>query len=1803
MRNDLAVNFETFYFFNLLDKIEKTGRNTYDDTQLNYLEKFLDYLSESDTASSSIEKLIRFKSTSDLSIFFSDILEHIKKMKPENAIEKIDTYSLDFLEIFKVLIKDEEWKSHFKELGIAETEVEDSSEKELSEELSFKEYCDFVIDSKLKSYIPKIPSEQQPLFNEFLETTLKDPSLADKLQQKIQNEKVTKFVELNAALFDGQTKTRNLENYIQNFNSDIEKWSLLFKEIFEENTNELKELLFPQVVEEREEEYEGVEELINETEEESLKTDEIESSATDIDNLVDRMEGIQKSQETHKFSDEEKNRRKLLKDYIISEVESYKEELFSSLRKLSDEANDIQSENKLLEDLKYFKDLGQIHSYAGIELVGGDLLKLFESVFRNDQSVSPQMLKNVENIFQILPDYVDSSISSESENHISDIRNELKNLSSIIGDEEQISLEHKTTLKETFNEILDRKIKIIRGKFDRQSIQLWNENDLSELSSTLDNIFFWSNILKLNHVVNAINLLKQLLLTPIREKLTPQNIKSITRFIDFMVKEYSNTDTELWISATDNLREILSDFENVSISDAIVAFEEVTKKQIYLLLKKIEQSQVSSIEVFAEALPDFFGKLGINASLIKNQELKKSTSIILDKLDEVLPYFSALESNEKERLKPYLEELLVQFDGVMIKPVNFDRLSNYFTDLQNQLSESKDEVITKTEPEAETKDKYDTITDADIQIAFVEEAKKYVENIQNNISKLEIEDNKDLWNEIGVVLHTLKGSAQMVGKTGIAQLTKTFEELTNLVIEGKIPKNEETFKLMKNAAESIYRTIDDPAHFSEELNEQFSNYSKSFTEEKPAEKSKQVSKDTAFLSEDELVHEEESSEIIELTEHDPELLEIFNDEVSNNIKLVDQNLDSFEKFAYDKGMMQDVDRAVHEICSAAKMLGLVEIGDLSEKLEKIVDLIYQQKITNIKEVIPLLRKGMLVIRELTLHSKIEQDFYEEVEEEIELILEGITQPGQAAKTMEKPVAQEGKPEGITNQVWEAFFQEAAELCEDINYLILELEKNPENKELKHHLMRSIHTLKGSAAMVYAHKIETLVHLSEEVFEKYSKDNLPLTTDVFDVLLQVLDEVNYILTALKTFKQEDTQNYEEINKKLTQIIETEEKTEIDKDTKVSEPQKAEPPVKKIEKEQPRKVTQTEQTYIRLNINQMNHLLNLAAELVISHTQFKNQLDGLKNISPAMDMELKLFDETKEHLDSILKLEQKIQETLSSIQDVQPGVQESVKNQLVNIQKILGKFQAFQSEIDTFSHSLKSSSLTYDENIQKLNKLSNELLDEIIQARLVPIQLLFKRFQRPIRDMSHQIGKKIKLVIKGEDTELDRSLVEELYNPLIHIIRNAIDHGIETEKERKENKKDPEGLLEIRAFRDRNQVTIEIKDDGKGIDLDTVKKSALEKELVSPNEIENMTEDEVLELLFYPGFSTMAEVTLVSGRGVGLDAVKSDIEKIKGDIRIYSENGQGTTVVIRVPISLSVIQSMLVNVSDHTYSIPLSQVEETLNIEPKDFIKKKEDFFLLYKTKEIPLVLLSKLLGLRDSKASEASMKNKKPVIITFDRGNYVALLVDDIIRREEILIKSLGPTLKRLKYFTGGSIMAEGRVVLVIDVPQIIQETLKAKPDTVYNEPVVSPRPKRDTKRISLKKKKDTQKIIEDRKPSILVVDDSLSIRKYLNGILTKKGFSISTARNGLEALDLLKDKKFDLIITDLEMPQVSGYELIETIRLDEQHNDTPIIVLTGRASEDFKNLTTELGADAYIIKPFKDQELFDEIENHIRYNK
>ncbi len=457
------------------------------------------------------------------------------------------------------------------------------------------------------------------------------------------------------------------------------------------------------------------------------------------------------------------------------------------------------------------------------------------------------------------------------------------------------------------------------------------------------------------------------------------------------------------------------------------------------------------------------------------------------------------------------------------------------------------------------------------------------------------------------------------------------------------------------------------------------------------------------------------------------------------------------------------------------------------------------------------------------------------------------------------------------------------------------------------------------------------------------------------------------------------------------------------------------------------------------------------------------------------------------------------------------------------------------------------------------------------------------------------------MSGEQTELDRTLIDDLYEPLLHLIRNAIDHGLETAEERLAAGKPAEGLLQIKAIRDRNQVIIEVKDDGRGIDLEKIKAKAIQKGYITEKDARNMSEQELYEFLFYPGFTTASETTLVSGRGVGLDAVKSQIEKAKGDIRMHTELGKGTTFSIRVPISLSVIQSMLVDVSGHVYSIPLLQVEETLNIKGQDLIRENNHYYIRYRERKIPVILLAELLKVNQQNEFTVSPVADYPLIMIQDEGQRMGVLVDRIIRREEILIKSLGPGLRRLKYISGGSIMADGQVVLVLDIHQIIQDVLKTSTEKapVEKEVPIIDVPEAEKEEAAPPVQISRIKHVSGRKPVALIVDDSLSIRKYISELLNQHGYVTDTARNGYEALELLKRQEFDILITDLEMPKLSGYELIETLRYEKRYNHLPIIVLTGRSGDSFKQLTKELGADAFIAKPFKDRELLEQLNNYI----
>jgi two-component system chemotaxis sensor kinase CheA len=351
-----------------------------------------------------------------------------------------------------------------------------------------------------------------------------------------------------------------------------------------------------------------------------------------------------------------------------------------------------------------------------------------------------------------------------------------------------------------------------------------------------------------------------------------------------------------------------------------------------------------------------------------------------------------------------------------------------------------------------------------------------------------------------------------------------------------------------------------------------------------------------------------------------------------------------------------------------------------------------------------------------------------------------------------------------------------------------------------------------------------------------------------------------------------------------------------------------------------------------------------------------------------------------------------------------------------------------EIDKDSNNSKRK-----EAIEYLERITTNLHDTVMKVRMVPIENIFNRFPRVVHDLSRELVKDIDLVIEGSETELDRTVIDEIGDPLIHLVRNSVDHGIETPEERLKKGKKRQGIVKLKAYHDGNNVTIEISDDGKGIDSDKVLQNAIDKGLVKEEQRSKLNEQDIISFLFHPGFSTKEKISDISGRGVGLDVVKTKIESLGGNIEVKTKKDQGTTFVIRMPLTLAIMQALLVEVADEEFAIPLNAIREIVLIQKSEVKKVQKLDAVLIRGNVVPIVRLDKIMGLESKKISSDEF-----ILVIVKKGERdVGLVVDGLIGQQEIVIKSLGKFLKNIRYIAGATILGDGRVALILDINNLL----------------------------------------------------------------------------------------------------------------------------------------------------------------------
>jgi len=492
---------------------------------------------------------------------------------------------------------------------------------------------------------------------------------------------------------------------------------------------------------------------------------------------------------------------------------------------------------------------------------------------------------------------------------------------------------------------------------------------------------------------------------------------------------------------------------------------------------------------------------------------------------------------------------------------------------------------------------------------------------------------------------------------------------------------------------------------------------------------------------------------------------------------------------------------------------------------------------------------------------------------------------------------------------------------------------------------------------------------------------------------------------------------------------------------------------------------------------------------------------------------------------------------------------------------------------------------DGDIDEFTKLAHRLQDEITQARMVPIGNLYTRLSRTVRDAAKAVNKKVELTLAGAETELDNNIIQQISDPLIHLVRNAVAHGLERDEERYEQGKSDSGNVAVRAYHRGNHIYIEVEDDGRGIDYEKVRKTAVEHGMLSAESAAELGERDLLDLLFQPGFSTAPRKTELAGRGVGLDVVKSNLALLNGEIEIETQKGLGTRFTLKVPLTLIISQALFVRCGNSMFALPLSFVEEIRRLKINEI--EEVGGKLLTKVRDVvtEIVRLDSVLGLEPIQPINGYFR----MVIANVAGRQVGIVVEDVVRKDEIVIKSLGEFLRNLKMFPGATIAPDGSLILLIDVNRLVAgEAIEHRPLMTSANAARIFAPGAAAVAHGAIPQEAIDFVPEEK--LVVLVDDSISVRKFVGRMLEKAGYRVKLAADGLEALEIVTQTRCDLVVTDLEMPRTNGYELLSHLRQDVKTRNIPVMVVTSRAGAKHRDRAMKEGAMAFLTKPVQEDQ-------------
>ena len=1135
--------------------------------------------------------------------------------------------------------------------------------------------------------------------------------------------------------------------------------------------------------------------------------------------------------------------------------------------------------------------------------------------------------------------------------------------------------------------------------------------------------------------------------------------------------------------------------------------------------------------------------------------------------------------------------------------------------------------------------------DPELLELFIEEAKEEIVTIKRDLPAW-AESPNDMETLITVrrSFHTLKGSGRMVGAERIGEYCWSVENLLNRLINRTLVCIPPMIEFIIEAAAVVPELVEqlevgaDPAADVDLMIAR----ANAFAEGDPNAAVLTIAAPAA----------EEMEGAADGLEMDPVLLDIFSKETAGHVKVINDYVDACEGHKPNYHVTDKLYRACHTLHGSANMANVDRGVDVAGALNRFVRRVYDLKVGFEQSGIDALRATAKAIA--TIVADINQP--DRTRSDFAVLIEHLTN---LTDTVEPPSDQEQTAvTALVKQIAEAveepaeaaeydaeiaaiFSEEAAELLESADQALSRWAKERGSREHIEELKRHLHTLKGGARMAGIGAMGNLSHELEALLISIDDGRISPSTQIDELLQLSIDELHRMrdmvidgknvtavaeleqriqalnagdLSAAEPPKTTDTVTQVDLDSDSVSVeftIEPEkpvsmvivdapdEEGVVEISAPAAETEEAEAPAQKGAKkkevaatkaavEEPPEEADAEsaleeaaaesqampsqrtgdarQEFARIDAELLEGLLNAAGEISIYHSRLSQQITTIEF-----------------HVDELEQTVARLREQLRKLEieteaQIKHGYQETVVaedfdplelDRYSNIQQLSRALAESASDMGSLKDLLQTVTSDAETLLVQQARVTAELQDGLMRTRMVPFQRHVPRFTRLVRQAAQEAGKRAELAVEGASGELDRQVLDKMLPPFEHMLRNAIVHGLEKPQDRQAAGKPATGRITIRLHREGTEMVIDVADDGAGLDVDAIRRKAYEKELLSPDS--KVSDDEIMQLILMPGFSTASKVTQSAGRGVGMDVVANEVKQLGGSLQISSVTGQGTNFTIRLPFTLAITQALIVRTGDEVYALPLPTVEGVARIARSELenMLSQSDPSYEYGEQTYHFRHLGMYLGGQAAQLPEDEAFI--PVILVRAGENSAALLADEMIASQEIVVKSVGPQLASIRGISGATILGDGRIVLILDVNALVRS----------GAPVVE--------------LKSTVPTPADDRPLAMVVDDSITVRRVMERFLERNGMRVVTARDGIDAISVLQDGKPDVILLDIEMPNMDGYEFAKHVRNDERVSAVPIIMITSRVGDKHRARAIEIGVNDYLGKPYQDEQLLDAI--------